>query len=222
MSPIRSPKGLALTVLATLFSWVGSRSVLGAYQTWTLAFEGAWPLPTAYWLGGPIVLVALLGLAIGIWALLALASYAVRLDGVRLVLAAALMGGGLVWAYWVFPWDLPLNRSYDSATLGGAAPEGLASTRWRGIAAVCGMSWAIHEIDIDADGGVTYRQWDEVSSTSLLPLLHLFRASPPTAPTYTEAGRHVGDTVVWQDGDISRLDRRGNRLSVEWPYPSRV
>lgn len=218
MTALRSPRGLALTVLATLAAVVSALLGVGALELWTSRPYGLEGGAEASWVRGGAVALAALGLGLVVWAALALASYAVRLTGWRLVAVAALLAAGALHAYRAWSWAPSSVGRYAPASLVGPVPNDVLGTTWRGVEIGCGGAVVV-ELRIEVDGRVVRRQWAAPSGV-FVPLLHALRTAPPSEP-YVSTGRLVDGVVTWDgyrwDGDYAEaLRREGDRIVLDW------
>lgn len=207
MATIRSPKGLALTVLATLTVVELAISTSSAHMT----LRGWEAYDYAAWLRGPSlpVVTGLIGSVI--WLILALLSYAFRLTTARvLVIGLLLMFGSAAMVRFV-EWDLPLRDRYLPARILGSIPDGILETRWKGLDLICDVE--LIDFEIDGSGRVTRRSWISPESWLILPLYHL-RITPPTEP-YINQGWLVGDRIYWDWGYTERVWQEEGRLRFE-------
>ena len=213
MPTIRTPRGLALTLLGT-FSLVVLAT--GAYSL-PMTLRGWHGDEHAMWLRSPQLLALSLGAGLVLWAGLSLLSYAVRLRPwlVGAVVGLATWAGVASYhsaiAYW---WP---SASFDAASRFGFAPEGVLGSRWRGMTGgACGYV-NLSELSISDAGDVTERYWfSDLPTPLLLPALHALRIRPPADPTI-RTGQLRNGVIYWHNGDTPQTARRDDRqLVVDW------
>ncbi|GAB5534144.1 MAG: hypothetical protein Rubg2KO_03930 [Rubricoccaceae bacterium] len=214
MATIRSPKGLALTVLATLtiaVLWLGSHSAL-------MTLRGLEEYNYAAWLRGHALPIAIGFIGLTIWVGMALLFYVVPLTTTRLLALCLLLVFGSAATVRVVDWDLPLGDRFLPAKIIGHIPNGILDTRWKGLDIVCDVE--LIDFEIDNSGRVTRRSWIAPESWLILPLYHL-RVTPPTQPVINQ-GRLIGDVIYWDWGPVQRVWQEGDRLRFEWIPASKV
>ena len=205
MPTIRTPRGLALTLLGTL-----------ALVVLTIGVSSAKELVIGYdafvsWLRSPALAVTVLVAGLAFWAALALVSYGLRITGPRSVVAAGVVLVGLASTNSTTDWDLPIRRErLVSATWLREQPPGLLGTRWKGIQLPCQVE--LVDLRILPSGRVVTRVWPAPSSGLIVPLI-AFRVTPPTEP-YVATGRLRGDLLYWDHGRVERVWREGDELRI--------
>ena len=197
MTTIRSPKGLTLTVLATL-------TVVVLWINWysaPMTLRGLEAYDYAGWLRSPMLPLVVSVIGLGIWIVLALLSYAVRLRAwiivsvfvltLRVCMASYVAATSYWWA----------STTFESSAWIGPIPDGVLGTTWRGITGgTCGQ-FDITELEIFDDGTVRERNWGSDASI-LFPAIHALRAIPDADPWLTRTGHLSNGVIYWDfDGD---------------------
>jgi len=197
MATIRSPKGLALTVLAALTVIVLWINIYSAPMT----LRGLEAYDYARWLRSPLLPLVVSVIGLGIWIVLAALSYAFRLRpwmvALVFVLAARIGTASYLTAtsYW---WA---STTFESATWIGPIPDGVLGTTWRGITGGACLQFNITELSIAEDGTVSERNWGDDMSI-LFPAIHFLRAVPDADPWLTRTGHLSNGVIYWDfDGD---------------------
>ena len=184
MTTIRSPKGLTLTVLATLTVVVLVTGWLVESADSTLA-EQATLVRVPALAGVSMVFGGI------IWTVLALISYWIRI-GPLVVAAVLLLGGWVSYRSYAESWEF--NR-FESPTLLSTVPATGSTGVWRGITGGQCNWLGLTRLTIREDDSVLEEYWS-LYYTVLFPALHALRAVPDTPPSI-RTGRLIGDVIYW-------------------------
>ena len=213
MPTIRSPRGLALTLLGTL------ALVVLATGTYSLpdTLRGWHGDEHAMWLRSPQLVALTAAGGVGLWVVLSLVSYAVRLRWWLVAAAFSLASWGGAATYLSatdYGWP---SETLEPASLLGQPPDGVLGTSWRGLTSG-GCSWTdITELSIGIDGAVQERRWSGLAPV-LFPVIHALGITPNADPEFVTTGKLVDDVIYWADSHRSpqRVSRSGRRLVREY------